>query len=152
MTFSVECRWPRITDCAHLPKLWSEWEGGILYDGGGKITVPFKTLEQEMAEGKQDVPWRNIDDRKAIREKKLFIYTILSAEQPKEFVTALQSQAEEQVSKASKQRGKPLSLYSQAMRILEKDHSQLIVRKAAPYERDVLRWNLSAKYIRQAGL
>ncbi|KAK9832247.1 hypothetical protein WJX74_004144 [Apatococcus lobatus] len=90
---SAELQWNCITEYAHLPDLLTEWEDGIQYACGGKKTPPFKTLEQDMAEGHQPVAWRNID-RKPLRAKKLFIYTLLSAEQPRGFVVALQAEAE----------------------------------------------------------
>ena len=102
---SLPYRWPLITDYDQLPDLLSEWEDGILYGTGEKKTVPFKDLERGMAEGKQAVPWRNTA-RKPIHEKKLFIYTILNADQPEDFVASLQSQAEQQKGKGPKQRGK----------------------------------------------
>ncbi|KAK9825112.1 hypothetical protein WJX74_009974 [Apatococcus lobatus] len=148
---SLPYRWPRITDYNQLPDLLSEWEDGILYATGEKKTVPFKTLERGMAEGKQAVPWRNTD-RKPFHEKKLFIYTILHAEQPKDFVALLQSQAEQQKGKGPKQRGKPPSLYACAKRILERDHSSLILQKAAPFEQDILHWELSDICKAHAGL
>ncbi|KAK9833679.1 hypothetical protein WJX74_002516 [Apatococcus lobatus] len=141
-------KWTRITEYAQLPDLLSEWEGGVQYACGGKKTPPFKTLEQDMAEGHQCVAWRNVDC-KPLHAKKLFIYTLLSAEQPREFVVALQAEAE---ILGRKQKGKPPSLYSHAMAVLDKDHSSLIVRKPAPFEKEVLKWNRSQQYTAQAQL
>ena len=122
----------------------------------GKRTVPMETLEKDLAEGRQkkkspSVPWRNISNRNAIRDRKIIIYGALQAQHDgkdvNEYMSALQKAAEASLEAARKRPGNSATLMTCIKSLIEHSPSYL---SPIEFEKEVLKWQHTPQALKAA--
>ena len=115
-----------------------------------------ETLEKDLAEGRQkkkspSVPWRNISNRNAIRDRKIIIYGALQAQHDgkdvKVFMSALQKSAEASLEAARKRPGNSATLMICIKSLIERSPGYLT---PIEFEKQVLKWQHTPQALRAA--
>lgn len=137
--------------------LW-EWDTGIVYSDGMKRTVPMSQLEQDKAEGKQAEGseyevWRVVQKRKQIHNRKIIIYSMLSARHQGQDVDAFMQEyhrtAQDVMTDRQGRRGpKPCYMTSLLKALIEPFEKQW--GSPVEFEKGVLKWKLTASAVAQA--
>lgn len=159
----VFCRFKTLGTYISWQLLLSEWREGIVFGAcPNRRTVPLKELELEkdFSEGRQkgsaqnpptsQVPWRKIDGRNAIRDRKIIIYAALGAQHAGEDVTAvmnaMQQEAQQAVAKAAGP-GNTTTLMTYMKRKIEARAGFL---SPIEFERQILGWKHTPQLLAQA--
>ena len=130
-----------------LQALLSEWNDGIVYEDRCKRTVPFQQLEREFQEGIQKKhtdshPWRIMDDRNAIRDRKAVIYHLLSAERAgkdvHQVMADLETRATEEQQEGKNKSGAKSTMFSLVLKYIRAEKPSMNIHS---FEADVLGWN-----------
>ena len=137
--------------------LWAEWREVIVFRSApGKRTVPMETLEKDLAEGRQkkkspSVPWRNISNRNAIRDRKIIIHGALQAQHDgkdvNEYMSSLQKAAEASLEAARKRPGNSATLMTCIKSLIEHSPSYL---SPIEFEKEVLKWQHTPQALKAA--
>ena len=158
---TVFCRFKTLGTYITWQLLLSEWNEGIVFGAcPNKRTVPLKDLEKDFSEGKQkgsaqnpptcQTPWRKIEGRNAIRDRKIIIYAALGAqlagEDASAVMNALQQEAQQAVDKTTGP-GNAATLMTFMKRKIEAMPGFL---SPIEFERQILKWKHTPQLLAQA--
>ena len=141
--------------------LLTEWREGIVFAAQpNKRTVPLEDLEKDFSEGRQkgsaqspptsQVPWRKIDGRNAIRDRKIIIYAALGAQHASEDVKAVMNAMQQEAQQAVENATGPGNATTVLTYMKRKIEAKPGFLSPIEFEKQILKWKHTAAILSQA--